>query len=134
LAGSINDLGQADLSRRLAIAQFGQSIARPNSGLSSSDVVNLMVGNQNAAQAAAANRANNQAAFSQGLLTLGGQLGGAALGMYGAGGMGGGGGGGSTFASSPVNSYTVPSGNFAGTGTTPSGYFTGTSANFNLGR
>lgn len=82
LAGSINDLGQAELSRRLALAQFGQSIARPSSGLSSSDVVSLLVGNQNAAQAAAANRANNQAAFGQGLLTLGGQLGGAALGSY----------------------------------------------------
>jgi hypothetical protein len=84
LAAGINDLGQADLSRRLAIAQFGQAIDRPSSGLSSSDVVNLMVGNSNAAQAAAANKANNQAAFNQGLLTLGGQLGGAAIGLYGA--------------------------------------------------
>lgn len=82
LAGTISDLGQAELSRRLGVAQLGQSIARPSSGLSSSDVVNLMVGNQNARQAAAANAASNQAQFSQGLLTLGGQLGGAALGSY----------------------------------------------------
>jgi hypothetical protein len=82
LAGSVNDLGQAELSRRLALAQFGQSIARPESGLTPDSVVNLMVGNSNARQAAAANKANNQAAFGNSLLTLGGQLGGAALGSY----------------------------------------------------
>jgi hypothetical protein len=82
LAGSVNDLGQSELSRRLALAQFGQSIARPESGLTPDSVVNLMVGNSNARQAAAANKANNQAAFGNSLLTLGGQLGGAALGAY----------------------------------------------------
>jgi hypothetical protein len=64
----------AQFGRNLSAAQYGQSIAPPTVGLDPSAVVNLSVGNSNAAGAAAANTANIKGQQSQNLLNFGGQL------------------------------------------------------------
>jgi hypothetical protein len=64
----------AKFGRNLSAAQYGQSIAPPTVGLDPSAVVNLSVGNSNAAGAAAANTANIKGQQSQNLLNFGGQL------------------------------------------------------------
>lgn len=110
LAGAVTDLGQAELSRRLNLAQFGQAIQRPESGLTRSDVVNLMVGNTNTQNAVNAQNAANKAAFTNSLITLGGQVGGAALGGY----LSGGGGATTAASSAPLTPSSAYSNTFTG--------------------
>lgn len=81
-AGLISDLGGQTFNERLGLAQFGQSIARPEVGLTPSSLVDLSVGNTNAANAAAANAAALQAQQGANTLGFGGQLLGLAGGLY----------------------------------------------------
>lgn len=81
-AGLISDLGQQDFNRQFQLAQFGQSIARPQTGLDPTSLVNLTVGNQNATNAAAQNAAAVQAQSGNSLMGLGGNLIGAGAGLY----------------------------------------------------
>jgi hypothetical protein len=67
-ASLISDLGGQTFAERLGLAQFGQSIQRPQTGLDPSSLVDLTVGNTNASNAAAqqqaalaAQNANNNA-------------------------------------------------------------------------
>lgn len=82
LAQLLQDLGQQDFNRQFQLAQFGQSIARPETGLDASSLVNLTVGNQNAANAAAQNAAAINAQSGNSLLGLGGNLIGTGAGIY----------------------------------------------------
>lgn len=82
LAQLLQDLGQQDFNRQFQLAQFGQSIARPETGLDASSLVNLSVGNQNATNAAAQNAAAIQAQSGNALMGLGGNLLGTAAGAY----------------------------------------------------
>jgi hypothetical protein len=68
--------------RAMGAAQYGQSIAPPVVGLDPGSVVDLTVGNSNAAGAAQANKANIYGAQSQNLMQFGGQLAGNALLRY----------------------------------------------------
>lgn len=81
-AGLISDLGQQDFNRQFQLAQFGQSIARPETGLDPSSLVNLTVGNQNASNAAAQNAAAVQAQSANAMMGLGGNLIGTGAGLY----------------------------------------------------
>lgn len=81
-AGLISDLGQQDFNRQFQLAQFGQSIARPEVGLTPSSLVDLTVGNRNASTAAAQNAAAVQAQSGNALMGLGGNLIGAGAGLY----------------------------------------------------
>lgn len=81
-AGLISDLGQQDFNRQFQLAQFGQSIARPETGLDPTSLVNLTVGNQNASNAAAQNAAAVQAQSGNALMGLGGNLIGTGAGLY----------------------------------------------------
>lgn len=81
-AGLISDLGQQDFNRQFQLAQFGQSIARPETGLDPSSLVNLTTGNQNAANAAAQNAAAVQAQSANAMMGLGGNLIGTGAGLY----------------------------------------------------
>lgn len=68
--------------RNLSAANYGESIARPVVGLDPGSVADIAIGNQNSANAAAANKANIQAANAQGMYGLAGQLGTAGLMAY----------------------------------------------------
>lgn len=81
-ASLLSDLDGQTFAQRLALANFGQSIARPESGLSPSSLVDLTVGNSNASSAAAANAAAVRAQQGQNTMQLGGQLLGLAGGLY----------------------------------------------------
>lgn len=81
-AGLISDLGQQDFNRQFQLAQFSQGIARPETGLDPTSLVNLTVGNQNASNAAAQNAAAVQAQSGNALMGLGGNLIGAGAGLY----------------------------------------------------
>jgi len=77
-ANFLSSLNNGDFSRKLALAQFGQNIAQPTSGLDPSSVVNLAVGNANAraqglqqSSALQAAQANQKSAFSSGLIGTG---------------------------------------------------------------
>lgn len=82
LAQLLQDLGQQDFNRQFQLAQFGQGIARPETGLDASSLVNLTVGNQNASNAAAQNAAAVRAQSGNALMGLGGNLLGTAVGAY----------------------------------------------------
>jgi hypothetical protein len=69
-------------NRNLAAAQYGQSIRPPVVGLDPSSVVNLTVGNSNAAGAAQANQADIYGQQGKNWMNLAGQMGGAALMKY----------------------------------------------------
>lgn len=81
-ASLLSDLDSQTFGQRLGLAQFGQSIARPETGLSPSSLVDLTVGNSNASSAAAANAAAIRAQQGQNTAALGGQLLGLAGGLY----------------------------------------------------
>jgi hypothetical protein len=81
-ASLLSDLDSQTFNQRLALAQFGQGIARPESGLDPSSLVNLTVGNQNASNAAAQNAAAVRAQSANSLMGAGGQLLGVAGGLY----------------------------------------------------
>ncbi len=81
-AGLISDLGQQDFGRQFQLAQFGQSIARPQTGLDPTSLVNLSIGNTNASNAAIQNAAAVQAQSGNSLMGLGGNLIGAGAGLY----------------------------------------------------
>jgi hypothetical protein len=81
-ANLISDLGNQDFARQFQLAQFGQSIARPESGLDATSLVNLSVGNQNAQNAAAQNAAAIAAQTGNAYMGLGGSLIGAGIGGY----------------------------------------------------
>lgn len=81
---AFNQLGNQGFSRRLAVAQIGQGIERPEVGLSPGSVVDLMVGNANAQNAANQQRAAIQAGTWNSIGQIGGSLAGAGLGYLGA--------------------------------------------------
>jgi hypothetical protein len=81
-ASLLSDLENQGFAQRLGLAQFGQSIARPEAGLSPSSLVDLTVGNSNASSAAAANAAAMRAQQGQNATAFGGQLLGLAGGLY----------------------------------------------------
>jgi len=81
-AALISDLQGQTFNERLGLANFGQSIARPESGLTGSSLVDLTVGNTNASSAAAANAAAIRAQQGANYMGFGGQLLGLAGGLY----------------------------------------------------
>lgn len=81
-ASLLSDLDSQTFGQRLALAQFGQGLARPESGLDPTSLVNLTVGNSNANSAAAANAAAARAQGGANTAALGGQLLGLAGGLY----------------------------------------------------
>lgn len=86
-ASLISDLQGQTFAQRLGLAQFGQGIARPETGLDPSSLVDLTVGNSNASNAAAqqkaALQAQLQAQTGNSIMQLGGQFMGAGAGLYG---------------------------------------------------
>lgn len=82
-AGLISDLGQQDFARQFQLAQFGQSIARPQTGLDPSSLVNLTTGNQNAANASAQQQAAIAAQNRNAMIGAAGNLIGAGINAYG---------------------------------------------------
>ena len=81
-ASLISDLQGQTFAQRLGLAQFGQGIARPQSGLDPSSLVDLTVGNTNASNAARQQQAAIQAQTGNNTMALGGQLLGTAAGIY----------------------------------------------------
>lgn len=81
-ASLISDLQGQTFAQRLGLAQFGQSIARPQTGLDPSSLVDLTVGNTNASNAAAQQQAAIAAQNANGQMQMGGQLLGTAAGIY----------------------------------------------------
>jgi hypothetical protein len=81
-ASLLSDLDSQTFGQRMALAQFGQSLARPESGLDPSSLVNLTVGNSNASSAAGANAAAIRAQQGANTAAAGGQLLGLAGGLY----------------------------------------------------
>jgi len=103
-AALISDLQGQTFNERLGLANFGQSIARPESGLTGSSLVDLTVGNSNASSAAAANAAAIRAQQGANAMGFGGQLLGLAGGLY----------ANRTAKAAPVNNgVTTPNGYFA---------------------
>jgi hypothetical protein len=82
-ASLISDLQGQTFAQKLGLAQFGQSIARPESGLSPSSLVDLTVGNTNASNAAKQQQAAIQAQSGNAVLGASGQLVGTLGGLYG---------------------------------------------------
>lgn len=80
-ANFLNSIDSGDFQKRLALAQFGQNIAQPTSGLDPGSVTNLAVGNSNATAQGLQQAAALQAAGSNQKSQLGGQLVGAGLGI-----------------------------------------------------
>jgi hypothetical protein len=103
-AALISDLQGQTFNERLGLANFGQSIARPETGLTGSSLVDLTIGNTNATNAAAANAAAIRAQQGANSMAFGGQLLGLAGGLY----------ANRTAKAAPVNNgVTTPNGYFA---------------------
>jgi hypothetical protein len=81
-AGLISDLGQQDFARQFQLAQFGQSLARPETGLDPTSLVNLTTGNQNAANASAQQSAAIRAQNNNAMMGAASNLLGAGIGAY----------------------------------------------------
>lgn len=81
LAQLLQSLGSNDIGQKLAIAQFGQSIAMPTVGLDPSSIANLAVGNSNYSQAAKANANNLAASSANSLMNFGSGLFGVGMGL-----------------------------------------------------
>lgn len=80
-ANFLNSIDSGDFAQRLALAEFGQNIAQPTSGLDPGSVVNLAVGNSNARAQGLQQASALQAAGANQKSQLGGQLVGAGLGI-----------------------------------------------------
>ncbi len=80
-ANFLQSIDSGDFQKRLALAQFGQNIAQPTSGLDPGSVVNLAVGNSNAKAQGLQQAAALQAAGANQKSQLGGQMVGAGLGI-----------------------------------------------------
>lgn len=70
----LQQMQQAQYSRSLAAAQFGQSIRPPDVGLNPGSIAGITIGNSNAAGAAQANQSNIYGQQSQNYGNLSGQL------------------------------------------------------------
>ena len=81
-ASLLSDLQGQTFAQRLGLAQFGQSLQRPESGLDPTSLVNLTTGNANSATAAAQNAAAVRAQQGASTMAAGGQLLGLAGGLY----------------------------------------------------
>jgi len=80
-ANLLNSIGSGDFAQRLALAQFGQNIAQPASGLDPGSIANLAVGNSNATAAGQQQAAALQAAAANQKSAQAGQLIGTGLGI-----------------------------------------------------
>lgn len=81
-ASLLSDLQGQTFAQRLGLAQFGQSIARPQTGLDPTSLVNLRVGNTNAANAANQQQAAIQAQTGNSIMQGSGQLAGTIGSLY----------------------------------------------------
>jgi hypothetical protein len=70
----LQQMNQAQYSRQLAAAQFGQSIRPPDVGLNPGSIAGITIGNSNAAGAAQANQSNIYGQQSQNYGNLAGNL------------------------------------------------------------
>lgn len=82
-AGLISELGQQDYARQLQLAAFSQGIARPETGLDASSLVNLTTGNQNATNSLAQQQAAIAAQNRNAMVGAAGTLLGAGINAYG---------------------------------------------------
>lgn len=79
----MNNLSATGFGRRQALATLGQSIERPQLGLSQGSIADIAIGNTNASNAAAQQNAAVKAQMWNSFGQLGGQLAGAGLGYMG---------------------------------------------------